>query len=80
MAAAFTNMFKANVSLMQIVSHEWERVFGEVYKSIRKANQQRRYLRWTCADGMMVFDPDSGTWIKGAEDISEIIQDDDISS
>jgi len=79
MAAAFTNMFKANVSLMQIVSHEWERVFGEVYKSIRKANQQRRYLRWTYADGMMVFDSDSGTWIKGAEDISEIIQDDDLA-
>ena len=71
MAATFTNMFKANVSLMQIVSHEWERVFGEVYKSIIGANQQRRYLRWTHADGMMVFDPNSGTWIKGSEKIAD---------
>jgi len=60
---------------MQIVSHEWERVFGEVYKSISHANQQRRYLRWTHADGMMVFDPDSGTWIKGSEQIEEMFGD-----
>ena len=75
MAAPFTNMFKANVSLMQILSHEWERVFGEVQKSIIGANQQRRYLRWTHADGMMVFDPDSGTWIKGSEQIGEMFGD-----
>jgi len=74
MSAAITNLFMANVSLMQIVSHEWERVFGEVQKSIIAANQQRRYFRWTYADGMMVFDQESRKWIKG-EQIVEMFGD-----
>ena len=65
MTAEFTNMFRAQVSLMQIVSNEWERVYGEIVKSKRESAQKRKYLRWTHADGLMLFDDETGLWLRG---------------
>lgn len=65
MTAEFTNMFRAQVPLMQIVSHEWERVYGEIVKSKRESAQKRKYLRWTHADGLMLFDDETDLWLKG---------------
>ena len=65
MTAEFTNMFRAQVSLMQIVSHEWERVYGEIVRSKRESAQKRKYLRWTHADGLMLFDEETELWLRG---------------
>lgn len=70
----FTTLFKAEASLFQVVSHEWERVWGEVVLSMKEAKQQRTYLRWTNADGLMMYDHAHGVMLQGDE-LPEDIRD-----
>ncbi len=43
-------LMMAQAPLVQIVSHEWERVESRIKQGIRAQNQPRRYLKWTHTD------------------------------
>ena len=60
-----SNLMKSNGNLVQIVSHEWERVVGVIVNAIRqderkypseKEETRRRYLRYTPQWGMTEWD------------------------
>ena len=60
-----TNLMKAQAPIVQVVSHEWERVESRIKQAIRAQDQPRRYLKWTHADQLMEWDFEEGEWKKG---------------
>jgi SpoVK/Ycf46/Vps4 family AAA+-type ATPase len=65
-----TNLMKAQAPIVQVVSHEWERVESRIKQAIRAQDQPRRYLKWTHADQLMEWDFEEGEWKKG-QNLSE---------
>ena len=62
-----TNLIKAQAPLIQIVSHEWERVEARIKKAIKEQKVPRRYLKWTHANQLEEWDFEDERWVKGEE-------------
>ena len=60
-----TNLMKAQAPLVQIVSHEWERVESRIKQGVKAQNQPRRYLKWTHTDQLHEWDFEDQEWKKG---------------
>jgi len=60
-----TQLMMAQAPLVQIVSHEWERVESRIKQGIRAQNQPRRYLKWTHTDQLHEWDFEDQDWKKG---------------
>lgn len=45
-----------NTPLIQIVSHEWEVVEGEIHGGIENAKEKREYLKWSESLGMQLYE------------------------
>jgi len=62
-----TQLMKAQAPLIQIVTHEWERVESRIKQAIKAQDQPRRYLKWTHADQLEEWDFNDQDWVKGGE-------------
>ena len=60
-----TNLMMAQAPLVQIVSHEWERVESRIKQGVKAQNQPRRYLKWTHTDQLHEWDFEDQEWKKG---------------
>ena len=67
-----THLMKAQAPIVQIVSHEWERVESRIKQAIRSQEIPRRYLKWTHADQLMEWDFEEGEWKKGEKASDDI--------
>ena len=56
---------KAQAPLVQIVSHEWERVEARIKQAIKAQDQPRRYLKWTHTDQLHEWDFEEQEWKRG---------------
>ena len=69
-----TQLMKAQAPLVQIVSHEWERVEARIKQAIRAQNQPRRYLKWTHTDQLHEWDFEDQEWKKGDQLSEDLVQ------
>ena len=61
----FVQLMKAQAPLVQIVSHEWERVEARIKQAIKAQDQPRRYLKWTHTDQLHEWDFEEQEWKRG---------------
>ena len=61
----FVQLMKAQAPLVQIVSHEWERVEARIKQAIKAQGQPRRYLKWTHTDQLHEWDFEDQEWKRG---------------
>ena len=61
----FVQLMKAQAPLVQIVSHEWERVEARIKQAIKAQDQPRRYLKWTHTDQLHEWDFEDQEWKRG---------------
>ena len=57
-------LMKAQAPLVQIVSHEWERVEARIKQAIKAQNQPRRYLKWTHTDQLQEWNFENQEWMR----------------
>ena len=69
-----SQLMKAQAPLIQIVSHEWERVEARIKQAIRAQNQPRRYLKWTHTDQLHEWDFEDQEWKKGDQIPEDLLQ------
>ena len=61
----FVQLMKAQAPIVQIVSHEWERVEARIKQAIKAQDQPRRYLKWTHTDQLHEWDFEEQEWKRG---------------
>ena len=61
----FVQLMKAQAPLVQIVSHEWERVEARIKQAIKAQDQPRRYLKWTHTDQLHEWNFEEQEWKRG---------------
>lgn len=61
----FVQLMKAQAPLIQIVSHEWERVEARIKQAIKAQDQPRRYLKWTHTDQLHEWNFEEQEWKRG---------------